>query len=87
MNKKQQSEDKFVPMGTKISPAASEVWNSICDSIGTDTYHMLQNFIYTMIRAAADPHALNPDIQKILRQRSVRWCSFWNRKGARASVP
>ena len=65
MNKKQ-SEDKFVPMGTKISPAAAEVWNSICDSIGTDTYHILQNFIYTMIRAAADPHALNPEIQKIL---------------------
>ena len=66
MNKKQQSDDKFVPMGTKISPAAAEVWNSICDSMGTDTYHMLQNFIHTMIRAAADPHALNPDIQKIL---------------------
>lgn len=53
-------------MGTKISPAAAEVWNAICDSIGTDTYHILQNFIYTMIRAAADPHTLNPDIQKIL---------------------
>ena len=66
MIKKQQPDDKFVPMGTKISPAAAEVWNSICDSVGTDTYHILQNFIYTMIRAAADPHALNPDIQKIL---------------------
>ena len=66
MIKKQQPDDKFVPMGTKISPAAAKVWNAICKSIGTDTYHILQNFIYTMIRAAADPHALNPDIQKIL---------------------
>ncbi len=63
---KDNNDEKFVPMGTKISPAAAEVWNAICDSMGTDTYHMLQNFIYTMIRAAADPHTLNPDIQKIL---------------------
>lgn len=60
------TEDKFVPMATKISPAAAEVWDAICQARQTDTYHMLQNFIYTMIRAAADPHALNPDIQKIL---------------------
>jgi hypothetical protein len=53
-------------MGTKISPEAAEVWNAICEARQTDTYHMLQNFIYTMIRAAADPHALNPDIQKIM---------------------
>ena len=60
------NEDKFLNMSTKISPATAKVWNAICDSMGTDTYHMLQNFIYTMIRAAADPHGLNPDIQKIL---------------------
>jgi hypothetical protein len=60
------SDEKFVPMGTKISPEAAEVWNAICEARQTDTYHMLQNFIYTMIRAAADPHALNPDIQKIM---------------------
>ena len=57
---------KFEQMATKISPAAAEVWDAICQARQTDTYHMLQNFIYTMIRAAADPHALNPDIQKIL---------------------
>lgn len=63
---KNKQPDKFVAMATKISPAAAEVWDAICQARQTDTYHMLQNFIYTMIRAAADPHALNPDIQKIL---------------------
>lgn len=58
--------EKFIPMATKVNPAAAEVWDAICQARQTDTYHMLQNFIYTMIRAAADPHALNPDIQKIL---------------------
>ena len=60
------TDEKFVAMSTKISPAAAEVWDAICQARQTDTYHMLQNFIYTMIRAAADHHALNPDIQKIL---------------------
>ena len=60
------TDEKFKQMATKISPAAAEVWDAICQARQTDTYHMLQNFIYTMIRAAADPHALNPDIQKIL---------------------
>ena len=66
MTKTKPTDEKFVPMATKISPAAAEVWDAICQARQTDTYHMLQNFIYTMIRAAADPHALNPDIQKIL---------------------
>ena len=60
------NKDKFLNMSTKISPDAAVVWNEICKNLATDTYHLLQNFIYTMIRAAADPHALNPDIQKIL---------------------
>lgn len=60
------NDKKYAEMATKISPAAAEVWNEICEARKTNTYHMLQNFIYTMIRAAADFHALNPDIQKIL---------------------
>lgn len=60
------SDEKFVPMGTKVSKNAAIVWDAICQARQTDTYHMLQNFIYTMIRAAADPHGVNPDIQKIL---------------------
>lgn len=60
------TEEKFKQMATKISPDAAEVWNAICDSLKTDTYHMLQNFIYMTIRAAADPHKVNPEIQKLL---------------------
>lgn len=63
---KKKKPDKFVVMATKISPDDAVVWDAICQARQTDTYHMLQNFMYTMIRAAADPHALNPDIQKIL---------------------
>lgn len=66
MKKKKRDDVKFVPMGTKISPSAAVVWDAICQARQTDTYHMLQYFIYTMIKAAADPHDINPDIQKIL---------------------
>lgn len=66
MKKKKRDDVKFVPMGTKISPSAAVVWDAICQARQTDTYHMLQYFIYTMIKAAADPHGINPDIQKIL---------------------
>lgn len=71
---------KYVPMGTKISPAAAVVWDAICQARQTDTYHMLQNFIYTMIRAAADPHGLNPEIEKIMTmlEADSGWQSAFN---------
>ncbi|MBQ1797242.1 MAG: hypothetical protein IIZ88_05745 [Prevotella sp.] len=67
--------EKFVPMGTKISPEMAEVWNAVCDSLGTDTYHMLQAFIYAMVRAASPQHALTPEIQKLMTylETDVAW--------------
>jgi hypothetical protein len=67
-------------MGTKISPSAAVVWDAICQARQTDTYHMLQYFIYTMIKAAADPHGINPDVQKILTMldTDVGWQKAFN---------
>ena len=59
-------ETKFVPMGTKIDPAMAEVWDAVCQALGTDTYHMLQHFIYTMCRAASEQHELTPEIKKLM---------------------
>lgn len=73
-------DEKFKQMATKISPAAAEVWDAICQARQTDTYHILQNFIYTMIRAAADPHGLNPEIEKIMTmlEADSGWQSAFN---------
>lgn len=61
------SEDnKFIPMGTKISPAMAEVWNAICEALSTDTYHLLQQFIYAMIRMSSSAHRLTPDVEKLM---------------------
>lgn len=58
--------DKYEPQATKISPEMAVVWNAICNTLGTDTYHMLQWFIYAMIRAASEAHELSPDIKKLM---------------------
>lgn len=70
-----EDKEKFVPMGTKVSPEMAEVWNAVCDSLNTDTYHMLQAFIYAMVRAASPQHALTPEIQKLMTylETDVAW--------------
>jgi hypothetical protein len=57
---------KFEPMGTKISPAMAVVWNAVCDALHTDTYHLLQQFIYAMIRSASEQHEKTADVQRLL---------------------
>lgn len=56
----------FEPMGTKIDPAMAVVWNAVCQALGTDTYHMLQHFIYAMIRMASDAHSKTPEVEKLM---------------------
>lgn len=65
-NQTDKDREKFEPMGTKISPAMAVVWNAVCNALGTDTYHLLQQFIYSMIRAASDQHAMTPEIRQLL---------------------
>lgn len=62
------NEDKkrFEGLGTKIDPAMAKVLNACCDALGVDVYHLLQWFAYTIIRAAAPMHELDPRIQKLL---------------------
>jgi len=59
-------EDKSVVMGTKVTPWAAEAWNEICEALHTDTYHLLQQFIYAMIRGASLGHKVTPEIQRLL---------------------
>lgn len=59
-------EENFVVMSTKISPWAAEVWNEVCDSLGTDTYHLLQQFIMALIRAAGKQHSETPAMRLLI---------------------
>ena len=57
---------RFEGLGTKIDPAMYEVLNACCDALGVDVYHLLQWFAYTIVRASAPLHELDPRIQKLL---------------------
>ncbi len=57
---------RFEGLGTKIDPAMYEVLDKCCNVLGVDVYHLLQWFAYTIIRAAAPWHELDPRIQKLL---------------------
>lgn len=63
---KEKEKEKYEPMGTKVSPAAAVVINAICDTLGVDVYHLLQQFLYTLVRAASDQHELSPEIGRLL---------------------
>lgn len=56
----------FEPKGTKISPAMAVVWDALCEALGTNTYDLIQNFIYAMIRAASEQHEKTPEVQRLM---------------------
>ena len=63
---KSTTKERFESIATKIDPAMAEVLNACCDALQVDVYHLLQWFAYTIIRAAAPKHVLDPRIQKLL---------------------
>ena len=71
---------RFEGLGTKIDPAMYEVLNACCDALGVDVYHLLQWFAYTIIRASAPMHELDPRIQKLLAmmESDVGWQKAFN---------
>lgn len=74
------NQEKYEGMGTKVSPSMAVVINAICDSLGVDVYHLLQQFLYTMVRAASKHHELSPEIQKImtLMESDAGWQNAFN---------
>ena len=57
---------RFEGLGTKIDSAMAEVLDACCNALGVDVYHLLQWFAYTIIRASAPMHELDPRIQKLM---------------------
>ena len=62
----EQNNQNFEPKGTKISPAMAVVWDAVCEALGTNTYDLIQQFIYAMIRAASEQHDKSPEIQRLM---------------------
>ena len=73
-------DERFEQLGTKIDPAMAEVLNACCDAMGVDVYHLLQWFAYTIVKASAPMHNLDPRIQKLmtLLDRDAGWQNAFN---------
>ena len=73
-------DERFEQLGTKIDPSMAEVLNACCDAMGVDVYHLLQWFAYTIVKASAPMHALDPRIQKLMTMldRDAGWQNAFN---------
>lgn len=71
---------RFEGLGTKIDSAMAEVLDACCNALGVDVYHLLQWFAYTIIRASAPMHELDPRIQKLmtLMESDAGWQKAFN---------
>ena len=58
--------EKSIVMSTKVSPWVAEVWDAVCNALETDTYNLLQQFIYAMNRAANQRHSLSPQMERLV---------------------
>ena len=72
--------ERFEQLGTKIDPSMAEVLNACCDAMGVDVYHLLQWFAYTIVKASAPMHSLDPRIQKLMAmmESDVGWQKAFN---------
>lgn len=76
----QKTSDKFTVLGTKISPETAELLNAICKTMQVDAYHLMQWFVYTLIKASSPQHELTPEIRKImaLLEADTGWQTAFN---------
>ena len=73
-------DERFEQLGTKIDPAMAEVLDACCNAMGVDVYHLLQWFAYTIVKASAPMHSLDPRIQKLMLMldRDAGWQTAFN---------
>lgn len=75
-----QKDDKHVVYSVKVSPDQAAVLDKICETIGVNSYQMFQMFAYTMARAAAPQHELDPRIRKVMTmmEADASWAKAFN---------
>lgn len=73
-------DERFEQLGTKIDPAMAEVLDACCNAMGVDVYHLLQWFAYTIVKASAPMHSLDPRVQKLMTMldRDAGWQNAFN---------
>jgi hypothetical protein len=69
-----------VVLSVKISSDQAVLLNTICDTLGVNTYQIFQMFFYTLMRASSPMHELSPEIQKIMTymETDASWAEAFN---------
>lgn len=69
-----------VVLSVKISSDQAVLLNTICDTLGVNTYQIFQMFFYTLMRASSPMHELSPEIQKIMTymETDASWADAFN---------
>ena len=75
-----QKDEKHVVYSVKVSPDQAAVLDKICETVGVNSYQMFQMFAYTMARAAAPQHELDPRIRKVMTmmETDASWAKAFN---------
>ena len=76
----QQQKDGTYTVSVKLSADQVELLNAICNVLGVNSYQIFQMFFYTLMRASAPMHELDPRIQKIMTfmETDASWAEAFN---------
>lgn len=76
----QQQKDGTYTVSVKLSAGQVELLNAICNVLGVNSYQIFQMFFYTLMRASAPMHELDPRIQKIMTfmETDASWAEAFN---------
>ena len=76
----QKNSDKYEVLSVKIRPDQAVLLNTICDTLGVNTYQIFQMFFYVLCKASSPMHELSPEIRKLMTmmEADVSWAEAFN---------
>lgn len=77
---KQKNSDKFVVLGTKVSPAFARIFKTVCRRKGIKTYQALRMMVDSFVRYTDDRHNLSADMERLMMlfEHAVGWEKAFN---------
>ena len=76
----QKNSDKYEVLSVKIRPDQAVLLNTICDTLGVNTYQIFQMFFYVLCKASSPMHELSPEIRKLMTmmEADASWAEAFN---------
>ena len=76
----QKTSDKYEVLSVKIRPDQAVLLNTICDTLGVNTYQIFQMIFYVLSKASSPMHELSPEIRKLMTmmEADASWAEAFN---------